>query len=217
MLLLRLYFTFKNSTFEMSQCQKLLIVITCLCNIALASWYLPTFSVISITILGVLYLLLSAYGMVMFVLKMYQLIKIRRNSINSNNANNIGLNVEQKRLLYVTTKYTTLLCIAIISTWINYIQVIIKEVIYAIEADSPWMGILLISNGIDSVINIVCLYLQYEFNKEYYDKYCGCLGNCCTYFITKYTLNTAKQIAIADQTNSNSSVIKSDMEEEDGN
>ena len=42
---------------------------------------------------------------------------------------------------------------------------------------------------IDSVVNITCLYLQYPFNKKYYDQYCICAGNYCTYFLTKMALN----------------------------
>ena len=120
-------------------------------------------------------------AMILFVMKMYELIKMRASDIGSNRrGSRAAFNDQQKQLLMVTTKYVSLLAFAIISTWVRLLA-FIAEVIY--DDISTISGIL---GNVDNIINILCLYLQYPFAKKYYDKYCICayLGKCCIYCLT---------------------------------
>ena len=66
-----------------------------------------------------------------------------------------------------------LLSIAIGSTWIAICFGIITN-IFGLPG---W--VLIWATNIDSVINIIALYLQYPFNRKYYDRYCKCIYSIC--------------------------------------
>ena len=133
----------------------------------------------------------SIYGMYLFTEKMYALTKMRASSLNKGDPDKF--NEQQRKLLYTTTKYLTLLSIAMLSTWISGICSIPLNVIYSMDnqmADkSTIIDILLLLACIDSMVNIICLYLQFQFNHDYYDKYCTCFGKICTYFLMKRISN----------------------------
>ena len=179
-LLLRLHYTFKESMFRMKSYQKWIIIIISLCGLILALIYLITLTInvhahYVIGSLGLIYFGLSLYGMCLFSSKMYTLTKMRKSSmVDVENANDTKtFNKHQGKLLYMTTKYVTLLSIAMISTWMNIF-------IFLTVHDADTTGVLMC---IDCVINVICLYLQYPCNREYYDKYCICFGNCCIYLL----------------------------------
>ena len=203
-LLLRLYFTFKGSVFEITQFQKWLFIITTITGIIsgfLLSVYwfydLPGYlEIINIAVAMVVYFGNSLYGMILFAKKLYQLMLMSQSSMKhgqGNHHNNVSgnkyqFNQSQMELLHTTTKYVTLLSIAMISSWGNFICIIINIILPAdtMKGDENMVHI-------DCVINIVCLYLQYPFANRYYDKYCVCFGKCCTYLVmykhTKTTLH----------------------------
>ena len=142
----------------------------------------------------ILYFGLSIYGMILFAQKMYELTKMRRSTIVDTNDN---INEQQAVLLYATTKYMTLLTLAMVSSWISSsymlgINIRSFDLVDAIgnEIDA---SIALSITCIDSVFNVICLYLQYPMAKDYYDKYCICLGNFCTYLMTKNALKQKEQ------------------------
>ena len=114
--------------------------------------------------IGLLYLGLSIYGMCLFALKMHKLSKLIKP---------IDGNEQQKKLLYTTTKFVTLLSIAMTSTWIIILWALIGNTL-TIVTDSGNViirGFLELSLVcIDSTVDIVCLYLQYQFNIRYYLK-----------------------------------------------
>ena len=114
--------------------------------------------------------------MTLFVQKMYQLFKIRQCSLDGSG---IQMNDRQRKLLYTSTKYVTLLSFAMVSTWMAL----------AYGAFVNWFGDSIIRARtvviIDMDINIVCMYLQFAFNRKYYDKYCVCFGSCCSYFMDR--------------------------------
>ena len=122
------------------------------------------------------YLGLNMYGLILFIQKMYALTKLKTST--RNHVDKKKFTDKEKKLLRTTTKYVSLLSLAYISTLIAF-TVVSTE---ALLTDSTTFisGSML---TIDCVINIICLYLQFPFSKEYYDKYCQCFDNCCTYFV----------------------------------
>ena len=78
---------------------------------------------------------------------------------------------KQIKLLYVVTKNVELLLFAILSTWISTSM---SDCISNSWYKSMGITLVRISVNIDSVINVICSYLQYPFNKKYYDQYCIC-------------------------------------------
>ena len=139
----------------------------------------------------VIYCILSIYPMVLFVHKMYALMKLRASSLRNFTA-------KQHVLLKATTKYITLLSIALVSSWISVSTVIIANALFGDQEGEDRYTLLYISGGvlvcIDVTFNIICLYLQYPFNKKYYDKYCICFGNCCVYLLTCNTSSVEKDM-----------------------
>ena len=196
-LLLRLYFTFKDSVLEITKAQKWMLIVSYL------------FGIISVCmepcinfkghgfILGVIiYFVLSIYGMVVFSKKMYQVAKMDKTD----------------ELLSTTIKYVSLLCIATLSSWIVFSFMILAHIITL--GDDGVISITIQSVrrsmvGIDCVVNIICLYLQYPFNDEYYKKYCACITNCCMYLITRRNQN---EINLDDIVNSRSRTTTIDIE-----
>ena len=208
MLLLRLWFTFKESVFEISKYQKWILIILYLTLIicSLGFTYRPQIIVQYMSAISViLYLTLTVYGMVLFANRMYALTKMRQSSLNQHNydENEVYepiLNKNQMKILYTTTKYMTLLSIAIISTWVAAVLFIIMIVFMGSYGLNIYTMILIYYSMsvfcIDATINIICLYLQFPFNKVYYNKYCSWCGNCCTYLFTKMILRQMKQSAV---------------------
>ena len=153
-------------------------------EIGVHHWYAKA---VTIGIQGIIYLSISIYCLILFAQKMYKLIKMKSIIIDGNE---IKLSVEQEKLLYISTKYITLLSIAMISTWIALIFVISYSWLCAFQRidciSSMEMGI----HCTDSVINLICLYLQFPFAKNLYNKYCLFCSDCCLYMLTRRTFLT---------------------------
>ena len=92
-----------------------------------------------------------------------------------------------KKLLSITSKYVTLLTLAILSSWISLLISIF--LIMILGNGHPLLIIGRILVNIDCVTNIICLYLQYPFNRDYYDKFCVCFAKCCSYLLNKRGMN----------------------------
>ena len=204
-LILRLYFTFKDSNLRISKCQQWLLIITYLfltvwlivyfifdVVINISNWYLFAFT---LGASGMIYFALSIYCMILFAQKMYKLIKMRFKA-----GTEMKLNFQQEKLLYVTTKYVTLLSIAMISTWITVIFAICYSwlcLFGRIDEEycvySVWMEV----RCTDSLINIICLYLQFPFAKNIYNRYCLYCRNCCQYVLTRRTFLSREANVVA--------------------
>ena len=186
-LLLRLYLTFQESIFELSKNQKVFLIIVFSLHwissiVGTILYYTNNPMVILIIVSGlwkIIYLTESIYGMILFAQKMYALTKMRASSIDNDQ---VLFNEQQMELLRTTTKYVTLLSIAMISSWIYFFFVSINGILpgQKTSVSGPLLGTL---GNIDCVINILCLYLQFPFNNEYYDKYCICFTKFCMYFL----------------------------------
>ena len=120
----------------------------------------------------------------------------------------------QETLLNTSVKYISLISIAMVSSWISFTFAYTESSYYAQlsqdEVDQRiWIAPIVMCY--DCVINVLCLYLQYPFNKKYYDKYCKCCGNCC------WCLLVRRELVVQPQLNSavsGSSVVAGRMEME---
>ena len=90
------------------------------------------------------------------------------------------INLQQLKLLYAATKHITILSVAIICTLLPLsMGVIFRAIDESSGNDQTWSIFLyLLLSSIDSVITIICLSLQFKFNRKYYNQYCICFGNC---------------------------------------
>ena len=172
-LLLRLYFTFKDSVFQVTQSQKWMIISSYLFGIICISIEIiiqPTFA-FGWLVAAIIYFGQTISGMALFASKMYKLSKMDK------------CDEHQTDLLYTTTKYVSLLCFATFSSWIVTLCMAFVGIFIP---DHDIVDILLPSMVcMDCVVNIICLYLQYPFNDKYYKRYCICITKFCMYLITK--------------------------------
>ena len=185
-LLLRLYLTFRESVLEITLYQKWIFIVLYSFNIIITIILNLTYALsivdnliyaIYVAVASMIYFILSLYAMSLFSSKMFALMRMRQYSMDKGKPDTFD--EKHKRLLYSTTKYVTLLSIAILSTFVFAVCGVFAN--YYVEID----GLVSSVACIDCVINIICLYLQYPFNNKYYDKYCKCFGNCCMYFFIK--------------------------------
>ena len=203
-LFLRLYYTFRNSMFELHQYQIWIIIIASLtlliCAVvpaiigSISNLYLLFMACFVVGFID--YFGSSIYAMVLFARKMYALSRMRAISLNKNNhgEDSVEFNAQQRELLYATTKYVTLLSLALISSWVTWIVFTINNVIF-----DDLVSVSGISGVIDVTVNVICLYLQFPFAAEYYNRCCICFSDCCLHLLQKQAnaqLRKSKNIAI---------------------
>ena len=103
--------------------------------------------------------------------------------------NNVHLILKEQ--LSVNKKYVTLLSFAMISTVFVILTALIMHILIFVlmgrghDDKDETQAIVNMLYLMDNVINMVCLSLQYSFNKQYYDKYCGWFAACYTYLLSK--------------------------------
>lgn len=183
----------------MTSYQKRIIFISYFIGIIATIIYVtPPYDIVFVTmicyaLMGAVYFGLTGYTMFIFTRNMYKLAKTRNDPHH------------EQVLLYATTKYVSLLSLAILSTWMELIMSIIVTAVsykktFEERSEHSLLDNISIGNlvSIDCVTNIICLYLQYPFNRKYYDKYCVCLKNCCIRVLLKQTgQNELSQLQIA--------------------
>ena len=181
-LLIRVHFTFKESIFKLSKCEKYSFIILYSMTILSVLFVLSVqrgmdpvdlygmqriLYTISAYCLIIFFSITTIYGIFIFVLKMYKLTRLRRGE-------STKLTQQQMKLLNIAAKYISLLGLAIFTTWITFILILM----YAHTL--PWniaeIQLFLAQFAIECAVNVICLYLQYPFAKKYYYKYCECFG-----------------------------------------
>ena len=199
-LYLRVYSTFKESVYKISQWQKLILIllyaltIISECIILFVNDFNATTKGADKTIVtyigGISYCVASGYGMYLFLTKIYTLTEPGEVSLAEHSEEIIedALELEERQviLLRATSRYLSLLSLAIFSSWITFIQILIYPAF--VDKYGPSIigrQIIIMNYAIDCVVNIVCLYLQFTFAKVYYQKYCGCLSVCCLYMLKR--------------------------------
>eukprot|EP01084_Bolivina_argentea_P036730 67918_1 len=145
---------------------------------------LSSFTIISFG----LYLITSVYAMGVFGRKMYKITKSNSTSVkNVLDPNKIKLNKVQQQLLNRTSRYVSVLSVAILSTMMSFV-VMCYFYVRQNEASFPFIRIVVpICVCMDTTCNMICLYLQYSFAEEYYHKYCRWCGYAWNYFFTTKT------------------------------
>ena len=99
----------------------------------------------------------------------------------------IQLNQSQLKLINMTAKYVSLFTVAITSSCICITFV-------SLEATGviPFYQVPLIVGAVDGGVNILCLYMQYVFAADHYEKYCGWIDDCCQNILAR---NMSKDIS----------------------
>ena len=81
----------------------------------------------------------------------------------------------------VVRAITLLSCLALISSFLDIVSTILIDAMFDATTSRNIFSIVAIFYQMDYFINIVCLSLQFEYNKKYYKKFCYC---CDTTILT---------------------------------
>eukprot|EP01084_Bolivina_argentea_P180100 311146_1 len=144
---------------------------------------------------GIIYLFQSAWACYIFVNKLMLIANLGASSMislkaNSENENDkitaYSLNTKQTKLINSISKYVNLFCLATIGSIIVIIVLSGRKWFAKNDQHRLHAQIYLIMSSIDALVNLICLYLQYQFNTFYYMKYCEFLERCWKrYFIKR--------------------------------
>ena len=173
-------------------------------NIAFFVAESPMLSIYSV-IFGLCYVITSFYGMAVFCHKMYGITRSQSISLrNVTNVNNVNINSRQYTLLKAASKYVSLLTLAIFTTLAGFIAfgVFISRWHWMMQRDDGelhemyelWrirMNQMVLP--LDCAMNMICLYLQFSFAKDDYEKCCGCCGKCWIWCFKIKTENAMKR------------------------
>ena len=95
-----------------------------------------------------------------------------------------SLDAINERMLNCITRYTSLFAIAIFTSFLTVLC--LGFATFWDEYDIRLGQIFMIVSGVDVVINLICVYLQYDFNVGYYERLCKHVENCWKgYFMRK--------------------------------
>ena len=154
------------------------------------STIIPIMTVIS----GIFYVGSSIYGMAAFAHKMYKLTKLRSTSLKTNiveleHISKITINSGQAKLLDRTSRYVSLLSIAICSTFITFAVFFICLQFFDndIKTRRYAFNIAILGTAMDCMVNVLCLWLQFPFTKSFYDRYCSGCGRLWNWLFTTKT------------------------------
>eukprot|EP01084_Bolivina_argentea_P307687 531860_1 len=196
-LIYRLHFSFKDSTFAVSKTTKCILIT--LYSVTIFLFALVSIQdIIMVTRTGCvgndvvstaaslnlipipLYILTTIITIIIFANKLLKLITFQRNTVLDVNELP-SLKTHQKKMIENTTRYISLLTMGIFSSCcvMAFIWIFSRYV---------WIFSLILS--IDAVINIIGLYLQFPFSVNHYKKYCKCLHSCWRYILTKNAKST---------------------------
>eukprot|EP01084_Bolivina_argentea_P040022 73944_1 len=190
-LLVRLHITFKDSIYKMSNMLRNTFILLYIWVVLI---HLATI------IAAFIYILLPPHGVTLngyFIFLMfwllgsfsYLLLAIWTVYIFCNNLLKLATSVvvsSQHKLIHITSKYIFLFSIATLTTLLQIILGGLGNYVVGnyIDTTLPHETVH-IAAGIDCCVNIICLYLQYSFASNIYDKYCFKMDCCCEKMITK--------------------------------
>eukprot|EP01084_Bolivina_argentea_P266789 452667_1 len=191
-LISRLYFTFHASIYAISNAQLFCIIASYILAVILAISYMWfTIAIVYgsdyqivvygvIGTMGIVYVILTIYTTALFVRALFKLTTLRAISIsNITKKNKIKLNKQQIEMMTKASRYISLISLALLTSCIRFLLAACITFIQTTEEQkqkiSKMLNSLLFST--DCLINVLCLHLQYQFAKKYYDKYCKILEN----------------------------------------
>ena len=175
-LIARLHFSFRDSIYGLSNLHKtifilLMILLTSSGISSCLGLFLDRFPANFETSLvsGITYTIATGYSVTLFAYKLMKLVNIRAASVKDvMDENAIKLNKSQTKFIAQTSKYLSLLGLATLSSIITVITLAVF-----IATQLQWVGYVMgIHISMDTLVNMILLYLQYPFAKHYYDKYC---------------------------------------------
>ena len=178
-LVTRLYITFKDSALRMSQCTVslfvVLFVVLFILNILNVAGYVlvavgnEEFGMILHLSAGFVSLFLYIAGCALAVrLFAVNLSKVAKFSVDPNDKQSLSLNHKQLRLLHLSAKYILLFFVAVLST--------ISTAFFILLISRKCGGLFA---SFDLCVNLLCLYLQFAFATNSYQKCCGYPDSLC--------------------------------------
>ena len=202
-LLLRLNYTFRESVYKLTSMQHRILLILVILEIIFSVSTIAIFTTynfhtgpsrklqtkyyimqISQAIGAISYVITTITGMYLFASKLMILIDLRATSIKNvvdinheHEQVDIHLNTSQERLLNQTSRYVSLISIALISSFVTFSIFLLWYEFIAMR----------IICHIDCAINVICLHLQYPFATKSYNKYCGCINKCLNVILSRRT------------------------------
>ena len=203
-LLLRLYITFKQSMYELTNYQKILFItfygfgsilfiFSTTCNFIVPSveyqrygfiiwWISLIFGIIGFF----MYIIMAIYGMILFSNNLIKLMRLRK-SMNDEVSSNIKPENVDSKLLSSVSRYVSLFTLAILTTITTFLLYAVLNIAGLLNIDVIY-GVYICIFSIDILVNISCLHLQFAFAAIHYEKYCKCLAKHCYLFMMKRTL-----------------------------
>eukprot|EP01084_Bolivina_argentea_P081022 146737_1 len=143
-----------------------------------------------------LYVIAGILAVMEFSKNLMNLTKTQTNSFK--NVNQIELNQSQQKLINQIAKYNALFSLASLTSVIVIIVMFISSVMISSTNTGYWIiAMVHILTTFDSVINIICLFLQYSFANKCYSKYCNCLDVSWKRIINKQITESIKNEHLA--------------------
>ena len=194
----RLRSSFKNTDYELSNCSYCIIISLCLFNMTVTTTYTlneiivgnlinPIWFSIGILTLSLLHIIIGVSTLCLFLSKLNKLaMKMRHSQISKDI---VGVNGRQEPLIELMSKYTILVCLALITTAATMTP-LFYAYINNIDIRSNYRMYLLTFTLVrfDSFINMICVILQMNFAVKYYHKLCGCCHTGCRLRFEHYTI-----------------------------
>ena len=206
-LLLRIHHSFSESVFKLTTLQTIIFIISYTTTILAASTWVffeviynynceetspqqlhqhKSMKFISRTTAAILYILCSIAAIITFVQKMFKLTNLTSTEPNSDRI----LSQQQMILLNTTSKYLSLLALAIVTSIITMILNTLIGGMMDVDIKAQLAGG---GAAVDCANNIICLYLQFSFANGYYNRYCGCFGKFWNKLIIRRAIRSIKK------------------------
>ena len=186
-LVIRLYLTFKQSALAMSNHTVSLFVVVFTTLLISGMLFVVGFTLFNcgqefgwIFYLSTLFphFLLYATGCALavrlFVRNLSSVAKMQLSSPCSVNPEDISLNHQQQKLLYLSAKYILLFFVTILSSALTVVLTLIVS--------SKCSGLFM---SVDCCVNLLCLHLQFAFATKHYQKCCGIFDSQCRSLVVK--------------------------------
>lgn len=189
-LVLRLRMTFNDSIYQMSQCTYF-VFIAILCILFAVTCTGPAFvhlPVLTIPIFFFFFFMGSALAVYFFVSNLSKLAKSRRNTLSKMNISetDISLDRSQQKMMDLAARYLLLYGVATLSSMMFTVGCLFLLGQHVLD----------ITITIDCSINLICMYLQFGFAKNHYQRCCGCMDRLCRGAITKRTKSSIHKLSV---------------------
>ena len=141
------------------------------------------------SITGIIYVFTAIWTVYLFSMNLLDVANLSEDVAVAENIGieDIKLNNTQIKLIDAIARYVTLFTIATLTSVITLMVLSANK--WWPQNTSVHGQVWMIIASVDTVLNLICLYLQYNFNIKYYRKCCSCLGCWKPYFIRRLKMN----------------------------